>query len=189
MRSSSLVLKNDMSDHYPCLTSFVLESADVIYSNDETESLVINEKAKEQINNFLLHYNWSQMYEHDANESYDFLVMVINKAKSQFARVRTNTKSSRVSFTEPWMNINLLKYNRKCQRLCNKAKLNPSNDNVCRYHSYRKVLKRLKRHEKYVFYDKLFKKISNNSRSLWSVLNSLIGKTNNRTEITELLNS
>ena len=94
--------------------------------------------------------------------------------------------SNKVSFAEPWMNVTLLKYNRKCQKLCNKAKLDPTVHNVKRYHDYRKTLSRLKKHIKFSFYEKLFKKIGSDTKTLWSVLNSLIGKSNNKTEITEL---
>ena len=42
-------------------------------------------------------------------------------------------------------------------------------------------------HEKREYYDNLIKKIGTDSRAMWSVMNSLIGKTKNKLEIPFLL--
>ena len=53
-------------------------------------------------------------------------------------------------------------------------------ESMTKYRSYHLTLNHLKIHEKRVFYDKLFVKIGKDSRTLWSVLNSLIKRSNNK---------
>ena len=48
------------------------------------------------------------------------------------------------------------------------------------------MLNRIKLYEKRDYYSKLFKKIGKNSKLLWDILNGLIKKANNKSEITEL---
>ena len=55
------------------------------------------------------------------------------------------------------------------------------------YHNYRVTLTRLKKHVKKEHYKNLFTKIGKNSRNLWSVLNGLMKKLNNKHEISTLI--
>ena len=56
-----------------------------------------------------------------------------------------------------------------------------------KYRLYRSTSNRLKMHEKRLFYQELFRKIGGNLRTLWSVLNSLIEKSNNKVDTIELI--
>ena len=56
-----------------------------------------------------------------------------------------------------------------------------------KYRNYRKVLTRLKMFEKRRFHKNLFVKIGKDSKTLWSVLNSLIGCRNNKQDTIELI--
>ena len=185
-RTNSVVIRNDMTDHYPCLTCIELSDITVKGSNLVTKR-VLNDSVTFNINNYLLHYDWNSIYSLDANSSYEYLLSVIQSAIDIFAPIKQYRDSARVSFTEPWMTVQLLKYNRKCQHLCTRAKLSLDETHVKKYHDYRKTLFRLKKSIKYNFYKTLFDKIGNNTKTLWSVLNGLIGKTNNKLEIPEIV--
>ena len=84
------------------------------------------------------------------------------------------------------MTIKICKWNQKCRKLCNKARVNKSTESFLKYKSYRNTLNRLKLSEKRTHYKKLFDKISNNSRNLWSVFNSLMKKQNNKSDIVKI---
>ena len=85
------------------------------------------------------------------------------------------------------MSVKLCKLNSKCKRLFKHARVSKDANKLMRYKSYRKVLNRLKLHEKCKFYKDLFLKIGNDTKMLWSVLNSLIKCTNNKLETIELM--
>ena len=90
-------------------------------------------------------------------------------------------------FREPWMSVKLCKLNNKCCKLFKKAQINQSIAMLEQSKNYRRVLNRLKLHEKRTFYSELFMKLGKDTWSLWSVLNSLIKKVNNKSDIIELL--
>ena len=56
----SLVLKSDISDHYPCISSVLLNS-NLPKGNQcvSTETRILSDDAKSKINHFLLHYDWT----------------------------------------------------------------------------------------------------------------------------------
>ena len=86
------------------------------------------------------------------------------------------------------MNVKLCKYNRKCLKLYHKWLDDRTNTNLeTKYRNYRKTLVRLKKYERTDFYNKLFKKIGNNSKTMWSIINSISKKVVNKIDITELL--
>ena len=55
-----------------------------------------------------------------------------------------------------------------------------------RYKTYRNILRHVKNFEKKCHYDDLFQKIGKNSQLMWNVINNLIRKSNDKSQITEL---
>ena len=90
-------------------------------------------------------------------------------------------------FREPWLTVKLKRYNQKCRKLCNKARVSGLEIDFIKYKQYHNTLNRLKLHEKRVHYSDLFQKIRKNAKLLWNVVNNLLKKSNNRTEVTKLL--
>ena len=58
---------------------------------------------------------------------------------------------------------------------------------VTKYHEYRNVLNRIKRREKISYYHDLCKKLMNNTKKLWEIVNQTVGKTNDKTCILDKL--
>ena len=185
---SSCIIIDDMSDHYPCYVSLKLSD---IRDNEllTHKSRNYGENSLFNIKHTLLHHDWSCLDSMNVNESYNYLINVITNALDLHAPVREKKVSNRSSFVEPWMNVKILKYNRKSKKLCKKARDTKSNVDIERYKNYRRSLNVLKRQEKRSFYKKLFEKIGNNSKTVWSILNSLSKKVRNRTKITGLLHN
>ena len=111
----------------------------------------------------------------NADLAYDYLVNTITMYLNECTLIKKILVTGREYFREPWMNIKLCKYKKKCLKLFKKAKLDPT----CydKYRNYRHTLNRLKLFEKRKFYDKLFVKIGKNSKTMWSVLNLLVKKS------------
>ena len=81
----------------------------------------------------------------------------------------------------------LQKYNINCRKLCNRARLSGLEIDFQRYKKYQNTLNRLKLYERRWHYNDVFKKIGKNTKLLWNVMNNLIKRVNNKTEITEIL--
>ena len=106
---------------------------------------------------------------------------------NKHAPLKTIILKPDMRFQEPWLTVQIQKYNSKCRKLCNKARLSGNQSDFSRYKQYHNILNRIKKHEKQVFYDSLFKKIGKNTKLMWNVINNLIKKTNNKHDIVELI--
>ena len=180
----SLIICDNMSDHYPCLLS--------IPTNEQTYDKIIevrklSEETITKINQKLLFTDWSLIYEMDVNDGTSFLIDQITDALNEFAPKHTKKVVNKQIIHEPWMTVRLLKYNNKSRKLCMKAKTTGKYEDFERYKNYCITLNHLKLSEKRSFYDSLFKKIGKNSKMLWEVLNRLTKKLTNKTEITSVL--
>ena len=181
---NSFVVTDGMSDHFPCLLSMGLPCRKFVKS-EFIEKRKLNDAALCKIRQGLLFTDWSVMFSLDLNTMYDYLIDKITNELDVHAPKKVVRITSRESFSQPWMHVKLLKYNSKCRKLYNKARLSESESDYKKYRLYRQTLVKLKRYEKVKFYDELFKKIGKNSKNLWSVMNGLIKGTNNKTEVTK----
>ena len=182
----SYVLVDDLSDHYPCILQI-----DLPMSKPNYDKVIMKRKWKKdtipRLNQYLLFHDWSNMNNMTVDELYEYLVMIITKYLDELTLKVTMLLTNKEVFREPWMNIKLCKMNKKCKKLFKKVRISGSIVDLNRYKCYRQALNRLKLHEKRVFYDALFKKIGKDSKTPWSVLNSLIKHTNNKKDIISLL--
>ena len=89
-------------------------------------------------------------------------------------------------FVEPWLTVSIKKCNQKSRKLNKKANNSGLESDYRKYKEYRNVLNKIKQSEKRKCYNELFQKIGKNAKLMWSVMNNLIKKTNNRHEIVEL---
>ena len=80
-----------------------------------------------------------------------------------------------------------MKYNNKARKLCEKAKNTKNPQHFEHYKKYRQTLTRLKLSVRRQFYSNLFQRIGKNAKMLWEVLNRLMKKVNNKTEITSII--
>ena len=122
-----------------------------------------------------------------ASVAYDELISVLNVYLTQVAPCKTIIVTKKEFFHEPWINVQLCKYYMKCKCLFRLAHEKKDENLMLKYKQYRQVLNRLKLSEKRTFYSNLFNKIGKDSRTLWSVLNSLIKKSSNKNDTIKLL--
>ena len=184
MKSSVLI--NDMSDHYPCLLS-IFPSQFETSVKQTIPVRVYNDNSLHNIKNYLLHCDWSCIHSLNTDNAYELLCQYIQYALDLFAPYKANTVKPRCSFSEPWMSVKLLKYNRKCMRLCHRAKQSGLTSDVEKYKNYRRTLNVIKRSEKLTFYTKLFEKIGNDTRTTWSIVNGLSKKYKRNCMISSLI--
>ena len=182
----SFVITDCMSDHFPCLLKYELPEV----SKNKTEVCIekskITDEAIFNIQHDLLFHDWSIVHTLDTNKGYQYLIEVITKSMDKHAPKKRIKLRACDKFREPWMTVQIKRYNVKSRKLCEKAHRSSEKSDHERYKKYRNVLRRIKSHVKREHYDQLFKKIGKNSQLLWSVVNSMIHKTHNRNEVTEL---
>ena len=186
MDNLSYVITDCMSDHYPCFLSYSLLHSVVNCGETVLEKRKLTDEALAKIQQKLLFYDWSCLNDLGVDESYSTLFRIINDTINEFAPIKRVCVRCDDVFREGWFTASLTKCNKKCRKLCMKAKQTGSESDLNRYRNYRKVLNRIKLHEKRSHYAKVFKKIGKNSKLLWDVMNRLLKKKVDKHEVTEL---
>ena len=89
---------------------------------------------------------------------------------------------------QPWMSKGLLKCLSKQKRLYSTTLKLPKDDpKVLSYKAYRACLQKIKRKAKIAHYSEKCKNLKQNTKKLWEVINKVIGKTQNKTDIIDSL--
>ena len=184
--NQSYTILDGMSDHYPCLLSYILSRDKIKGDKIYVEKHKLNEETIPRIHQFLLFHDWSSIYNMSSSDGYKYLVTIITEALDLFVPKKTIYLHADEKFREPWLTVNLMKYNQKCKKLCTKAKATGHPDDVSRYRCYHNVLTRLKLHEKKQHYKEVFQKIGKNSKLLWNVINVMLKKQTKKIDIPQL---
>ena len=121
------------------------------------------------------------------HQAYDLLGNTITKTMDVYAPVKRIIIKPAKKFSEGWYTLGIKRANAKARKLCKKAKISGLKKDYDRYHDYRNSLNRIKIYEQRSHYDQVFKKIGDNSKLLWSVLNTLVKKQSNKTDMTKLM--
>ena len=181
--TKSYVLLEDISDHYPCITSICCEYQKGIPKSFTSRKFTT--KGFDKVNQQLLFTPWDDLFQSvsNVNDCYDMLIGKIMNAINLEMPEKTHYVSDGNCFKQPWMCTKLDKFNKKCKKLYVKQKHNPCKSNVDAYVDYNRTLKQIKHFEKRKFYLEKFAKIENDSRSMWNILNSLMNKRHDRTGI------
>ena len=182
----SFVLVDELSDHYPCVLRLE-NKVKTKHCNRFITKRKLNDDVYFKLNQRLLFHDWSEMYGKDIDDMYLYLVRTINDNLDDISPKKEILISEGEYFREPWMNVKLCKLNSKCRRLFKVPVQTKSKSRHDKYHEYRKVLNRLKQYEKCALYNDLFKKIGTDTKSLCSVLNSLVKRTHNKSNSIELI--
>ena len=140
-----------------------------------------------RLNQRLLFYDWTAFYDMPVNIAYEFVVNVISEFLDELAPRKFMVIPRKEHFKEPWMSVKICKYNSKCKQLFKKARQSNNSALIAKSKMYRATLNQLKLSEKRTFYNNLFNKIGKDSKTLWSVLNSLIKKTSNKQLVVYLI--
>lgn len=179
------ILIEQMSDHFPCLTQ-------INYPKLKTDSVCIVESRKltdtrvMQMNNDLLHTDWLSLLtlENSVNDNYSLLVEQIKSTMDKHIPLVKKKIHPRNQIHSPWMTPTLLKCSKKCRRLYKESiGLDSNNPKHQKYFKYLKALTALKKVTKTEFYTKEVESFQGNAKKLWSLMNKLIGKQNDKSGI------
>ena len=143
------VITDGMSDHYPCLLSYNILNSSRKNDIHIIEKRKFTDQSIARIQQHLLFHDWMSLNDPamSVNEMYGYFNNVVNEILDLCAPVKHVEVKRDDQFTEPWLTVNILKCNRKCRRLCNKAKSGGLSDQT-KYKMYRNTLNKIKSYEK-----------------------------------------
>ena len=185
---SSYVITDSMSDNYPCLVSYSINNP-IWVADMLIEKRKLTEEAIKRIQQDLLFLDWTPMRSMTTNDVYNFFITKTTEVLDFHAPQKIIKLRMCDKFREPWLSVQIKKFNTKCRKLCNKARKTGFASDHQKYKIYRNIVNQIKNYEKRKFYNDLFAKIGKNSKLIWNVMNNLIRSSNSKHEITEILSN
>lgn len=184
---TTAVLYSDISDHLPLivlLDKTTKTTTNSKYQNIQTRNLSNQNlsRIKESIGN----YDWSVINELNCEDAYDHFVRTIKYNMDAIAPMQHKRVRIKQTNTHTWVTKGILVSSNKQIKLYKQSIGKDNNDpHVIAYKLYRNKLNRIKRIAKQLHYQKFFQDHYKDTRKIWTELNNLIGKSNNKNEIVD----
>jgi len=182
----SAILCEDISDHLPIITCI-----GKIKSKPKKEPLIFktrdmtNDKISKIANEIQIR-NWNYLDNLDLNHAYKHFSDELSKIIDSNAPEKSITIPYKRVIRDPWMTKGLIKcantLNKLHMKKIRKVKTHPD---YIKYLQYRNTYNKTKRTSKLNYYDNLLQKYKYDVRKTWGVINNLIGKTNDKSNISE----
>ena len=181
--SESRIVIDDISDHLPSIVKF-----DEMLQKDKASKFVtsrnLNEKNLQKITDTLTRTNWSEVITENVDESFDSFHDLLLRTLDHYAPIVTRKLSSKNFRREPWLNPSLLRcINRQKKLYIKTIKPNVTNRDITIYKNYKKILDKLKRSAKSSYYHTKCSEFKNNTKKLWELINSVIGKASDKSGV------
>ena len=184
------ILYSHISDHLPVFLFFGKN----FYQEKSNASIKITyRKITEASLNKIrqnLDIDWnSEMNDLNTEEAFVYLTDKINEVVNNNCPQKTLTISNKSIIKEPWMTGGLMNSSRKVEKLYkNCHNLSREHPSFKKYIKYRNLYNKTKRNAKTKFYHDRIIEARTDSAKTWKILNTLIGKTNNKNEVTSFFN-
>ena len=177
----SHLIVTDISDHLPSL--LLLKQTKVKDKTPiEFESRNLNDDKIMKINNELRKIDWNGLLNSkNCNINFNTLCNEIGTAMDKMAPVKTIRISGRRRYTEPWLTTGLEKSSRVLKRLYRISLMEDATEiEQKRYKNFRNMYNRTKRAMMKKYYSDKSSEYRTNTKKLWELMNSVIGKNKNR---------
>ena len=182
------IMSVDISDHLPLFT-FVGQNNHTKSPPKKVTYRPVDDIKLNNIQNYLNAIDWDIMQTMTTDQSYDYFNGVLLHAMDTYIPEKTITIPYKNVLKQPWMTSALLKSSKtkdKMYRKCiGKQKDSLSFKNYIRYRNKFNELKRICKQN--YFADELTL-YQNDLKKTWKILKSLIGKTNNKSGISDMFN-
>ena len=187
----SSILCSHISDHFPIFLCFGRSNR----QNTKNEKVSftyrkVSDSNLENIKKELNRIDWnSEMNELDDNEAFQFLTDKINTALDNNCPLKTRTISNKSIIKEIWMTTGLINSSRRVEKLYKSCyNLDRSHTKFIKYIKFRNLFNKTKRAAKIKYYHDQIVEARTDSAKTWKILNKLIGKSNNKNEVTSFFN-
>ncbi len=184
--SKSAIIVSDISDHLPCLL-FLDKIAKKTKQPVKISKRRITPDAIQSIKDELSLINWQSLRALGTEESFSTFTTALNAAIDKYAPLITKTVSPSKIIHEPWMTPGLLKSSHTLDKLYKKCLGKDANSPEHKtYIDFRNRYNSLKRYTKKSYYNNKIMEFKHDSSKLWRVLNEVIGKSNNKSGISDI---
>ena len=180
------ILCCDISDHLPIF--MFVENNNIV---EKKQPLIIkkrkmNDNIFEQIRNRLYMVNWQFLEDLEVNDAYTQMMGKINSILDACAPEKIYKIPASHVIRDPWMTTGILKSSRTLNGLY-KQQLgkDKAHKHTIKYLKYRSIYRKLKRLTKQTYYNTVFKEYRFNAKKTWNVINNLIGRTNDKSSISD----
>ena len=194
--SLSAVILCDLSDHLPYFTCFEYTSSKQ-YTNRHITYSIQHENAICQLKNFLN----SQLIENklisdrnnDPNYNYEQLHITIQQGLDKFMPLKTRKFSRYKHKISQWITPAIIRSIKFRDKLYKKIKLmspdNPLHQQLfINLKTYNKILKKIIREAKKVYYESLFSKFKNDIKNTWMTIKTLISSSIDKNKMPDCFN-
>jgi hypothetical protein len=181
------ILVTDISDHFPIFIFCGHKTAmnapkSTITSRSLTPDKII------AINDKLRITDWNTLKNLQVNDAYSHFINILQSIIDDIAPEKTKTFSDRNTIREPWMSPGLIRSSNKLQKLYRKQlKVSKEHEFHKHYVNYRNLYNTIKRSTKQNYYEQMLNQNKSNLKKTWQILNTLIGKCNDKTNVPQEL--
>jgi hypothetical protein len=182
MRVSAGILLSDISDHLPVLCLVTCEGNSCANKTTTFKTRKLTQNVYDEVGSILQETDWNILDNMSIDDAYTFFIHTLTTILNELAPVREIKIPTKYVIRDPWLTKGLLKSSRTRQKLYKKYILNKTNTTNLheKYVKYRNLYNSLKRIAKQSYYKDLFIKFNFDSRNTWKVLNSIIGRENDK---------
>jgi hypothetical protein len=183
---NSAIIITDISDHLPIYSQF----GSAIQKSNATHNFKCRPMNDTQINKIIRTLeteNWQSLINNgDINLAYDNLVTKLHNTINLYAPEKTISVNKKNIIRQPWITrglLNSIKTRDKLFKTCiGKPRDSPAYQ---KYLKYRNVLNSLRRNSKQNYFGNLLNEYKHDIRKTWKVLNTIIGRNNDKSSISE----
>ena len=185
----SHIIIDDMSDHLPYLVTLKNQNK-CIKGGKTITSRNLNDKAIAKIKDDISKTNWPQTLTDDSvDNNFNTFHQKLIDTIEHYAPETEKRISAKNIIRDPWITRGLLTSLKKQQRLYKHLLMVKSADAKRKYTNYRNLLKKLIRSSKYKYLHDKCTEYRQDSRKLWTLINKIIGKENNKTHVIDIIKS
>lgn len=182
------ILCEDISDHLPIILCLGTQKHDRTKNPIIIQKRTINDDTLRNIAISINNKDWSYLENMDTNLAYKNFTQEITELVDKIAPLKNITIPAFAIMREPWMSRGLVKSSQTLNRLHRKQlRKEKSHQYHTKYIEYRNKFNQLKRTTKENYYNELFNKYKHDIRKTWGAINTLIGRTNDKSTITDTL--
>ena len=175
------VLITDLTDHFPVFCKSLIHDA------SDKKNLKTRNYSQTNINSFVskvANIDWSIVYdEYDVNNAYDVFYYKLSTLYDEcFPFVQQKNRKRK---RHPWITNGILTSIKTKNKLLRISLKQPSYVNKLNYRSYRNKLNHVIRIAKKKHFSLKFKELSHDPKGTWSVINNLLNKGKNKSNISD----
>ena len=184
----SKIIISDLSDHFPCLLQ--IRNQDLFKKEPKViKTRALNPEKIQEINRRISNVDWSEeLYNLDVTSQYNKLQFRVLEILDEVSPNQVVKIPHNKILRDPWLTIGLMKCFNKQKQLYKQAhKCTSTDSDLSKYKTYRNKLKQIVRRNKEAYFKDKCTEYRNNTSRLWKMINKLLNKTNDKSNIVEYL--